>query len=171
MTAQDKEFVVVGRLSGVYGVRGWVKVTSYTQPRENILSYRRWHIRRQDQWQPIEFTEGHPQGKGLVAHLKGVDDRDMARNYIGLDVAVPRADLPPLPEGEFYWSDLQGLQVSTVEGVALGAVDYLLETGANDVLVVKDGERERLIPFLPEQVIKRVDLEAGTMTVDWDPDF
>ena len=171
MATQPARLVVVGRIAGIYGVRGWVKIISHTSPPENILGYRNWQLRRHGQWQPVELLEGHPQGKGLVASLVGLVDRDQARAYIGAEIAVPRNELPPLPEGEYYWTDLEGLRVSTVEGEELGVLDHLLETGANDVLVVVKDGRQLLIPYVREQVVKQIDLAAGTMTVDWDPDF
>jgi len=169
-TSQDRH-VVVGRIVGIYGVRGWVRVESYTAPLENLLGYRRWQLRRGGGWEPVELQDGQPHGKGLIAKLKGLDDREQARGYIGTDIAVLRSELPPLEEGEFYWTDLEGLRVETVSGKPLGLVDYLFATGANDVMVVKDGKRERLIPFVRERVVTRVDLDAGVVVVDWDPEF
>ena len=110
-------------------------------------------------------------GKGLVVGLRDYTDRDQARSLIGLEIAVPRAELPAPEEGEYYWADLVGLKVETTEGQILGTVDHLIETGANDVLVVHGEDRERLIPFVADQVIRRVDLAAGLIQVDWDPDF
>lgn len=170
MTTAGEKLVVVGRVAGVYGVRGWVRVESYTSPKENLLSYRRWHLQRQEGPRPVEVLEGQPHGKGLVVRLKHLDDRDRAMALVGLEVAVPRSELPKLPKGEYYWTDLQGLRVETVDGVALGTVDHLFATGANDVLVVQ-GERERLVPFVQGQVVTRIDLDGGVMVVDWDPDF
>ena len=136
--------------------------------------------------EPIEFDDGRVQGKGLVAHIAGVDDRTLAEAYSGLEVTVPADSLPALEEGDYYWSQLQGLQVwcrdaggagsgkegGTEERVLLGTVDYLIETGANDVLVVKPStgsidDRERLIPYLPGEVVTKVDLEQAEIEVDW----
>lgn len=171
MTATSAQLVVVGKIVGLYGVRGWVRVMSYTQPRENILRYRHWHLRRGDGWRPVEVAAGQNHGKGLVVGLRECTDRDQARGLIGLEIAVPRSELPPPAEGEYYWADLVGLRVETIEGQVLGTVDHLIETGANDVLVVHGDDRERLIPFVTDQVIRRVDLAAGLIQVDWDPDF
>jgi 16S rRNA processing protein RimM len=171
MSAANEKLVVVGSIVGLYGVRGWVRVMSHTQPRENILQYGHWHLRQGADWRPVEVAAGQSHGKGLVVSLRECSDRDQARSLIGADIAVPRAELPAPAEGEYYWADLMGLRVETTEGQPLGKVDHLLETGANDVLVVQGEDRERLIPFLPEQVIKRVDLGAGVIEVDWDPDF
>jgi len=158
--------LVLGQISGLYGVRGWVKVHSYTQPKDNILSYTPWIIRGQ----PVALEAGKEHGKTLVVKFHGIDDREAAAGLIHLDISVDRQQLPPLPAGEFYWIELMGLRVVTLAGVELGRVTQLLETGANDVLVVQ-GERERLLPYLPGQVLSRIDLAAGLIEVDWDPDF
>jgi len=167
----DRSAVLVGRISGIYGVRGWVKVFSYTQPRENILGYLPWQVGSDEGgWRTMKVVDGRPQGKGIVAHLEGYDDRDVVRSLIGLDIKVSRDQLPPAAEDEYYWSDLVGLQVETVDGVSFGKIDHLFDTGANDVVVVQ-GDRERLIPFIRGDVIVDIDLEKGLMLVDWDPEF
>ena len=160
----------MGRISGLYGVRGWVKIRSDTVPRERIVEYSPWQVEIEGQWRAMEVAEGRRQGKGVVARLQGCDDRDGAAPLIGAAIAVRREQLPAPEPGEYYWADLEGLAVVTAEGVELGTVDHLFETGANDVLVVRNG-RERLIPFIQGQVVLDVDLEAGRMRVDWDPEF
>lgn len=174
------ELVVIGRLTAVYGVKGWLKVFSYTDPLENFLDYRNCRINRNGVWQPIEIAEGRLHGKGVVARLDGVNDREAAASFVGCDIAIPTAELPQLAPDEFYWRDLEGLQVVVDHPqrgrLLLGAVDHLLETGANDVLVVKGDEhsidqRERLIPYLPGSVVFDIDLVARSLRVDWDPDF
>ena len=162
-------YVLLGRISGLYGVEGWVKVFSHTQPRENILRYSSWYLREDDRWVRHSLIKGRRHGKAVVAFLEGCSDRDQARALIGADIAIAREQLPRPKQGEYYWSDLIGLEVMTVNGERLGRVDYLMETGANDVLVIV-GERERLVPFIDE-VITSVDLEEGRLTVDWDPEF
>ena len=151
-------------------MRGWVRVFSYTEPRDNIVNYQPWYLKRQGQWQQRELAEGRRHGKGVVAHLQGCDDRNAAALLIGADIGVRRGQLPPVAAGEYYWSDLQGLEVVTLQGECLGTVDHLFETGANDVLVVK-GEREHLIPFVPGHVVQDVDLDRRQIRVDWDKDF
>ena len=151
-------------------MRGWVRVFSYTQPRENIVRYRPWYLHRDGEWQEHEIAEGRAHGKGVVAHLAGCDDRDQAASLIGTEIGIRREQLPAAAPGEYYWSDLVGLSVVTLDGELLGTVDHLLETGANDVLVVR-GEREHLIPFVPERIVAEVDLERGEIRVDWDKDF
>jgi 16S rRNA processing protein RimM len=160
--------VVLGRISGVYGVRGWVKVFSDTRPREGILRYSPWLLG--DAKEPKAVLEGRLQGKGVVARIAGCEDRDQAAALLDQEIAVPRDRLPPPSADEFYWVDLEGLEVITEEGTVLGMVDHLFSTGANDVLVVS-GDRERLLPFAWDEVIRDVDFEAGRIRVDWDPDF
>ncbi len=167
--------LIVGRICGVYGIKGWVRIHSFTEPLDNLFGYRDWKIRRGDSWQAIEIDSGREHGKGLIAHIVGIDDRSAAELLNGCDIAVPRAQLPALEQGEYYWHQLEGLAVIAA-GQCLGKVAHLLETGANDVLVIKPCEgsidsRERLIPWVKGQYIKQVDLEAATIEVDWDPEF
>ncbi len=176
MSSPDaSEYLVAGKITGSYGIKGWVKIHSYTEPLENFLGFDSWMLRRRGTLEPITFSTGKRHGKGLIAHIEGVDDRDLAETFKGLEVAVESSMLPPLAQGEYYWRQLQGLQVWCQEEQKrelLGTVDYLIETGANDVLVVKACEgslddRERLIPYVPGDVVTRVDLEAGTLEVNW----
>ena len=162
--------VMLGRIAGVFGVKGWVKVYSHTDPMENILGYSPWLLREATGWREHRLAEGRRHGKGLVARLEGCEDRDQALLLNGCDIAVPRDRLPTLEADDYYWSDLQGLRVKNLDGVVFGTVSHLFDTGSNDVLVVK-GDKERLIPYIWNQVVKGVDLEAGELQVDWDPDF
>jgi 16S rRNA processing protein RimM len=161
--------VILGRISGLFGVRGWVKVFSDTAPRSNILSYPVWQLNLAGQWREFKLSEGRAQGKGVVALLEGFEDRGQAAALIGAEIAVSRAQLPQTGRDEYYWTDLEGVRVSTVTGVDLGRVAALFSTGSNDVMVVK-GDRERLIPFIDGTVID-VDQECGEIRVDWDPEF
>ena len=175
----ESEQLVIGRISGSYGIKGWVKIHSYTDPVENFLAYDGFKLKRRSGLERVEFDSTRRQGKGLVAHIKGVDDRTAAEAYKGLEIVVGEEQLPALPVGEFYWQQLQGLQVwcqnrddSEAPAALLGTVDHLIETGANDVLVVQACEgsidkQERLIPYLLEDVVSQVDLEAGRIEVDW----
>ncbi len=165
-----EEFISVGLVSGIFGVRGWIKVFSYTEPRENILTYSPWTLRKGKDSKEVKVVDGRRHGKTVVACLDGLNDRDDAADLNGWEILIRPEQLPKAKKGEYYWSDLIGLQVSTVDGVELGIVKQMLETGANDVVVVM-GERERLIPFLQEQTIKSIDLLAGVMVVDWDAEF
>lgn len=162
--------VVIGKISGVFGVKGQVKVFSYTEPRENILKYSPWILGSSGQWQTHEIESGQRHGKGIVARLKGCEDRDQAMGFVGQQIAIDRQQLPEIAENEFYWSDLQGLTAVTTQGVTLGTVSHLFETGSNDVLVIK-GESQHLVPYIWGQVVKAVDLEAGRLILDWDPEF
>lgn len=162
--------IIIGRIAGIHGVQGWMKIHSHTRPQQGVFEYRRWLVRHSGQWQAAELTDWRRHGKVLLAKLEGITERDQARAWIGCDIAIPRAALPPLPAGEYYWADLIGLRVQTLEGVDLGVVDHLIETGANDVLVVV-GDRERLIPFVPGRDVVTVDLDAAQIRVDWDPQF
>jgi 16S rRNA processing protein RimM len=164
------EAVVLGRVSGVLGVRGWVKVFSYTRPMENILDYPRWTLRGRQGTARHELVEGRRQGRGLVAKLRGIDDRDAALALMESEICVDRSEMPDCADDEYYWNDLVGMQVFTTDGVCLGRVDSLIETGANDVLVVI-GDRKHLIPFVQRKVIREIDIEKERMEVDWDPEF
>jgi 16S rRNA processing protein RimM len=168
--AAVSDWVILGRITGLYGLQGWVKVFSHTRPREGILNYEPLYLNLRGEWRVVNVQDGRLQGKGIILKLSGYDDRDAAAGLLGCELAIHREQLPPLPAGEYYWADLEGLQVVTVNGVELGTIERLLETGANDVMVVA-GERERLIPFLQGEVITRIDLEQGVLQVDWDPTF
>ena len=172
------ETLVVGRITAVFGVRVWVKVHSYTQQLEAVFDYQPWWVDMPEGRQKIQVDDWKRHGDGLVAHLKGVDDRDIARTWCQQDIHVDKALLPDLSNQEFYWHQLEGLAVTShFEGqeIRLGVVKSLLETGANDVLVVEGDaqsvdRQERLIPYA-EQFVTSIDVENGTIDVIWDPDF
>jgi 16S rRNA processing protein RimM len=166
----ERKRIVIGKVGGPFGVKGWVKLLSHTEPRDKIVDYRPWQLKLADGWREWKLIEGHAHGKGVIARLEGVTDRDQAMAFMGAEIAVWRDQLGATRPGQYYWADLVGLDVQLAGGRSLGKVSGLMATGANDVLVVK-GERERLIPFINGQVIKGVDLGAGVITVDWDPDF
>lgn len=170
--------LTVGKITGCYGIKGWVKIHSFTDPQENLFRFGNWRLRRRGSLESVEFDAWKRHGKGVVAHIAGVDDRTLAESFKGLQIVVDGNSLPTLEEGDFYWHQLQGLQVwcrepeTSNDRVLLGEVDYLIETGANDVLVVKAtadsiDEREHLIPYLPDDTVVRVSLEEGVMEVDW----
>ncbi len=163
--------IVVGRIIGVFGVRGQLKVFSYTRPPENILNYTPWWLGSGNRWEIRKPARGRQRcGKGLVISLEDCETREQALDLIGWQVTILREQLPETAENEFYWSDLIGLTVCTCAGIRLGVVDHLFETGSNDVLVV-EGDRQRLIPYVQKQVVRHVNLDDGMITVDWDPDF
>lgn len=174
---QSEQLHILAKITGYYGVKGWVKLYSYTEPRENIVHYSTLKIRRskKGQWQDIRLDNGKVHGKGVVAHFAGYDDRDIAAGLIGAELAVYRSDFEPTVKGEYYWSDLIRLTVVNLEGIELGQVARLMETAANDVLVIEPGQNdsdikvkaEILIPFIQGNYIKKVDLDTGTIMVDW----
>ena len=169
MAASGHRRVVLGSIGGPHGTRGWVKVHSATEPPENILRYSPWQVGRDGRWSRIGVVEGRMQGRVVIARLDGCGDRGDASGYRGCEIAVERSQLPEAQEGEYYWADLLGLRVVTTGGVDLGEVARMMETGANDVLVVH-GDVERLIPFLLGTVVQSVDIGGGAIVVDWHMD-
>jgi 16S rRNA processing protein RimM len=163
--------VVMGKVVGAQGILGWVKVQTFTEYLDSLLDYDTWYVGNEQEWRPLEVLEANVHGgRVLIAKLQGIPDRTAAEKYKGLLIAVPRADLPEKEEGEYYWSDLIGLTVENLAGEVFGMVDSLLETGANDVLVVKGESGEKLIPFI-DSVIKHVSLKDKTIRVDWQADY
>jgi 16S rRNA processing protein RimM len=160
--------IALGYISAVHGIKGWVKVSSWTRPMEAILQYQPWLLG--EDRKPVTIVDGRKQGKGIAALLPGFENREQAVSLVGLQIFVGRDQLPETDEDEYYWSDLEGLEVKTTNGELLGRVERLMETGANDVLVIR-GNREHLVPFIQGQYVTRVDLEDGTIEVDWDPEF
>ena len=161
--------VIMGRISGAYGVKGWVRVFDHSRERGGILDYRHWLIRSDAGWEQRQLAEGRCHGNGVVARLEDCEDRNQAVALMGRDIAIRRDQLEELAKGEYYWHQLKGLEVVNTRGESLGRVRRLLETGANDVLVL-EGEQERLIPYVPD-TIKQVDLTKGLIEVAWDRDF
>lgn len=166
-----RRMIQVGKVHGAFGVRGEVKLESFTEPRSAIFRYQPWVLRdARGIERECEGAKGRETPKGVVATLPGVEDRDGAEATRGLEVFVPREALPPPGPGEYYWVDLEGLRVRNVEGVDFGIVSHLFSTGANDVLVAQ-GERERMIPFVVPDYIVSIDFDAALVTVDWDAEF
>ena len=164
--------VLIGRIVGLYGVQGWLKIESWAEPRMKIFDYQPWLLSTESGAETqIAGAKGRQQGKGMVAQLPGIDDREQAAALIGMDIHVAREQLPPPGKDEYYWVDLEGLEVVTMEDVVLGRVSHLFATGSNDVVVVRDGARERLIPFIQGSYVRLVDMSAKRMVVDWDPEF
>jgi 16S rRNA processing protein RimM len=171
MHTDPNHYVILGQVLGVFGVKGWVKIRSDTEPRENILQYSPWYLRQQDGWVSYRVNASQQHSKGLIVQFEGITDRDIAAQLLGCEIAVPREELPAPAKGEYYWADLIGLRVRNQQGEELGKVTSLLETGANDVLVIRDGEQEHLIPYITGYYILKVDPAAGFIDVDWDRDF
>ena len=159
----------MGRIAAPFGVKGWVKLQPYSEDPGTLMDFESWRVGRGEQYRQFSVEAVQDHGNALVAKLVGIDDRDAAYALRGQEVSVERADLPPPEDNEFYWSDLVGLRAINREGVELGKVDSLMETGAHDVLVIK-GEREHLVPFVAAFVGK-VDLAGGTIEVDWGEDW
>jgi len=162
--------IVVGKVAGAYGVRGWLKIFPFTESKKNILGFNRWSVDKHNDGRPVKMSHGKVHGKFVVVQLEGVDSREQAEGLKGSLVSIEKTDLKKLEKDEFYWTDLIGLSVRNLSGVEFGQVESLMETGANDVLVI-EGERERLVPFILEQVIKSVDLDNELIVVDWDSEF
>lgn len=173
------ERVAVGKIAGVFGIKGWVKIKSDTEPEENIVCYSPWFVCTQHGIKTFEVDAHTMRPQGLVVHLVGIDNRDQAEELGRARIEVEKSLLPELPTGDYYWHELLGLRVVTVSENAqldLGRIERIMETGANDVLVVKGDERsvddkERLIPYVPGEFVHTIDLQSGQMIVDWDPEF
>jgi 16S rRNA processing protein RimM len=167
MTKLDPSYHVVGRIGSTYGVRGWIKVHSYTEFGATILEYNPWYLANNDHYDPFKIEESRMHGQGVVVKFVGINTPEEARLLTGRIVAIPRAELPVLKENEYYWSDLIGLSVIDQNGLLLGKVIYLIETGSNDVLVVK-GDKEHAIPYLLGEVVTSIDLTKREIHVDWE---
>lgn len=176
MEESGKE-IILGKVGAVYGIKGWLKIHSFTGDQEAILDYFPWSLKLGNKTQLVEITDWRRHSNSLIVKVANVDDRDVAQAYVGSEIIVNEKSLPELPDGEFYLRDLIGMTVVTNQGYNLGSVSDVMETGANDVLVVKAnlndgfGKKERLIPYLFEQVVKSVSLETKQICVDWDPGF
>jgi 16S rRNA processing protein RimM len=173
--SQASDTVVIGKIGAPYGVKGWVKITTYTDEIEGVFNYSPWLLGTNEKEYTVDHWRTH--NKGVVAKLVGVETRDDAESIKNLDISIKAQQLPQLAEDEFYWRELVGMKVVTDKGYDLGVVKELFETGANDVMLVRAnpndgfGQKERMLPFLFEQVVKQVDKQGRTITVDWDPGF
>jgi 16S rRNA processing protein RimM len=179
-TAINTELVIMGRILAPYGILGWLKIHPDTEVFDSLLDYKTWWVGKSevgqaDDWRELKVENAKIHNDVLVVKLQSIDDRDAAVACKGKQIAVPRASLPKLENEEYYWSDLIGLNVKNLQDVDFGKITDVFATGANDVLVVKDVAKsesgtERLIPYIAQAILE-VDLEAGTMLVDWDADF
>lgn len=170
LTVDTNTLITLGVINGLYGVKGWVKVYSFTAPKENILKYKTLRLKLKNQEIECKVEAGKSHGKGIILKLESYDDRDASAKLLKAEVAIPRDELPELLSDEYYWSDLLGLDVFNLENKYYGRVDQMMETGANDVLVVQ-GDKERLVPFIQGMYIKEIDLEHKKIVVDWPEDF
>ena len=170
MTNRRPERILLGRIVGASGLQGWLKVHSDTRPRAAIGNYKRWQLGKNSDWHTLSVDEVKCQGKRILGKLADCDSREAAEALIGFDIAIAAEQLDSPAEGQFYWVDLQGLEVIDERGESFGMIARVIDTGANDVIVVK-GDRERMIPWVMGDVILAVDLKVGTVTVDWDADF
>jgi 16S rRNA processing protein RimM len=164
--------VVLGRVSGLFGVKGWLKVHSYTEPRDSILHYRYWYLQGPGDGVEscqVAVAEVKQHGKAIIVRFDGIEDRDAAAEFLDWDITIPRDCLPAPASGQYYWSDLEGMQVVHRDGRKLGKVAYLLATGVHDVMVVQ-GNKEVLVPFVMGTVILDVDTASGVVSVDWEWD-
>jgi 16S rRNA processing protein RimM len=166
-----QRLITVARIGAPYGVRGWLKIHSFTAPPESVLDYDPWRIRLGDEWRQLRVAEGRPHGKGVVARLEGFEDREAVRSLVGAEVAVERAQLGDPGAGSYFWTDLIGAEVVNREGAVLGRVDHLIDTGQHDVLVIRGGDRERMIPFVQGHYVLEVDVDSGRIVVDWGLDY
>ena len=162
--------ILLGRVLGAFGVRGELKIQSFTDPESALLRYQPWTLAQGGKEREFDGAKGRVTAKGVVATFPGIEDRDAAQALAGTEIWAPRSRLPKPKPGEYYWVDLEGLEVVNREGIALGRVSHLFDTTSNQVLVVT-GERDRLIPFIEGDFVLSVDFEAGRIEVDWDPDF
>ena len=168
--------VVLGRVGKAHGIKGWVKLHSFTEPVDNILDYSALSTEAGGRRRELEIDQATKSGRGLIVHFKGVDDPEAARLLTGAELTVSSAQLPQLEAGDYYWHELEGMLVWNQADELLGEVLHLLETGANDVLVVRPttasiDSRERLIPYLADTVVKLVDKGANKIQVDWPADY
>jgi len=167
-SGDGRKVVQLGHISGVHGIRGWVKIFSLTDPREAIFEYQPWLLG--ESREETRIMQGKKHGKHLIALFENVNDCEQAQSMLNRQIVVYRDQFPQLREDEFYWTDLLGLSVRLGDGTELGTIEKMLATGAHDVMVVQ-GDRERLIPFVQQQYVKSVNLDDGIVLVDWDPDF
>jgi len=166
----QSNWVVVGRFGRPHGIKGFVTVHSFTDPRDNILRYTDWHAFIHNKWQAIKLLRVETHSKAIVALIEGYPERELVAELTNVEIAVQREQLAELSPGEFYWHQLIGMNVVNQQGQPFGTVIEILPTGANDVLVVQ-GEKRHLIPYLPEQFILNIDSSQQLITVDWDVDF
>lgn len=166
----NNDWVIVGRFGRPHGIKGLVSVISFTEPRDNILSYTDWHANINHQWQPLHLLHLEMTNKRILTQVEGYQVREDVACLTNIDIAVRRQQLPALQQDEYYWHQLIGMRVESQQGIALGTVTEMMATGANDVMVVV-GEKRYLIPYLPGTYVLGVNDEQSLITVAWDLDF
>lgn len=162
------DYIIVGKIGSTYGIHGWLKIQSFTGNIADVLDYEPWYIEDHSGWKLIKREAGKLHGKGVIAKLDGYNNPEKARLLTGKSIAVKRTQLPALKDNEFYWRDLEGLTVINQHNEELGVISYMIETGANDVLVIQKNNKEHAIPYLPDDVVISIDLEKRIMRVNWD---
>jgi 16S rRNA processing protein RimM len=166
-----KEPIIIGHIGSTFGIHGWVKIFSYTDPRANILNYTPWQILVNGQWRIVKRLGEKIQGKIIIVHFENNETPEQSRLLNGLKIAINREQLPKLKKDEYYWTDLIGLTVINENNVILGVIENFIETGSNDVLIVKGEKKEHLIPYLRNSVVKEIDMEQKIVRVNWDPEY
>jgi 16S rRNA processing protein RimM len=167
VTKGPDEFIAIGKIGAPYGIKGWIKIFSFTEWTTNVFEYDPWYLENENGWQIIDVTDGREHGKGLIVKFAGFDTPEASRVLTGKKIAIKRSQLAPLKKDEYYWGDLEGLTVINKDGKVLGKIIYLLDTGSNDVIVIKN-DKEHAIPYLPGSVVLSVDLVNRIMHVDWE---
>lgn len=168
--SNQEHWVVVGRFGRPHGVKGFVTVHSFTEPRENIVRYAGWHAFINNQWQPLKLLHAEVQTKSIIALVEGYPEREAVAHLTNIEIAVQQNQLDELESGEYYWYQLIGMNVENSKGEFFGKVTEVIPTGSNDVIVVQ-GEKRHLIPYLPGQVVLDVNISQQLITVDWEMDF
>lgn len=166
----SQEYVIIGRFGRTYGVQGWIKVRSFTDPPENILQYSEWYINLNHQWSQLELTEAKCHGVSILAKIEALDTPELAKRYTNFDIAIPRSQLPAIAEDEIYLCDLPGFTVKNQTGTILGTVDTIFDNGAHPILSIH-GEHHYLIPFIREIFVKSIQIPTRHITVEWDSQF
>ena len=164
------DLIIIGKFGSAHGINGFVKIHSFTEPADNILNYQPWLVKQGKNWVSKTFDKVEKRNKFYIAKMEDCQDRNDAEKYVNCEIATHKDHLPKLNESEFYWHELIDMTVINKEQITLGKVTQVLQTGSNDVLII-DGEKRHLIPFLLENFIIKIDRKKSEITVDWDIDF
>jgi 16S rRNA processing protein RimM len=166
MGGDSSALIELGAVGAPFGVRGWVKLRSYTDPPERLLEHRDLRLGLNGAWQSYHIEQSGRSGGQITVKLAGVDDRDQAQALRGASICVLRTELPERNDRDFYRADLVGCEVVNGDGIRLGVVQYFVETPAHALMVVR-GEKEFWVPAVPAH-LRRVDLQARLIVVNWD---